>query len=159
MEIWAGAGLSDNFLRVHGTAIAVDGAGVLLRGPSGAGKSDLALRLIDNGRTALVADDQTEIRLRGGDLVMTAPPALQGLLEVRGVGIVAVDTLPASPLRLIVDLVAPDRIERLPNYRTETVLGQPVPAVSLSPFETSAPAKLRAAVRHLVQTGMAEAAE
>ncbi|MEQ9489966.1 MAG: aldolase [Alphaproteobacteria bacterium] len=151
--------MSDNFLRVHGTAIAVDGAGVLLRGPSGAGKSDLALRLIDSGIAMLVADDQTEIRRLNGDPVMTAPPSLQGLLEVRGVGIVAVDTLPASPLRLIVDLVAPDRIERLPEPRTETVLGRPVPAVSLSAFEASAPAKVRAAVRHLARTGLAEAAE
>ncbi|MEC8006219.1 MAG: serine/threonine protein kinase, partial [Pseudomonadota bacterium] len=46
--------------RVHGTCVAIDGAGVLLRGPSGSGKSDLALRLIDGGAT-LVGDDQLEL--------------------------------------------------------------------------------------------------
>ena len=41
---------------VHGSAVAVDGGGVLLRGASGSGKSDLALRLIDAG-AMLIADD------------------------------------------------------------------------------------------------------
>ena len=36
-------------IRVHGTSVALDGDGILLRGPSGSGKSDLALRLIDEG--------------------------------------------------------------------------------------------------------------
>ena len=36
-------------IRVHGTAVALGGDGVLLRGPSGSGKSDLALRLIAEG--------------------------------------------------------------------------------------------------------------
>jgi serine kinase of HPr protein (carbohydrate metabolism regulator) len=36
-------------LQVHGTAVLLDGCGILLCGPSGAGKSDLALRLLDRG--------------------------------------------------------------------------------------------------------------
>ena len=36
-------------VQLHGTCIAIDGIGVLLRGRSGAGKSDLGLRLIDAG--------------------------------------------------------------------------------------------------------------
>ncbi|RME65602.1 MAG: aldolase, partial [Alphaproteobacteria bacterium] len=46
--------------RVHGTCVAIDGAGVLILGPSGAGKSDFALRLIDEG-AVLVADDYTDV--------------------------------------------------------------------------------------------------
>lgn len=159
MELWAGTGLSDKSIRVHGTAVAVDGAGVLLRGPSGSGKSDLALRLIEAGFALLVADDQSEIRPGKGEPVLTAPPALQGLLEVRGVGIVATATVPSAPLRLIVDLALPEKIERLPENRTEAVFGYAVPVLFLSPFEASAPAKLRAAVRHLAIPGRAEAAE
>ena len=41
---------------LHATAIAINGAGVLLLGPSGSGKSDLALRLIDRG-AVLISDD------------------------------------------------------------------------------------------------------
>ena len=64
-------------IRVHGTSVALDGEGVLLRGPSGCGKSDLALRLIDQG-ARLVADDQTELSLDGGDISMTAPATIAG---------------------------------------------------------------------------------
>jgi serine kinase of HPr protein (carbohydrate metabolism regulator) len=41
---------------VHGSAVAIDGNGLLLLGPSGSGKSDLALRLIDRG-AKLICDD------------------------------------------------------------------------------------------------------
>ncbi|MEC8584968.1 MAG: HPr kinase/phosphatase C-terminal domain-containing protein, partial [Pseudomonadota bacterium] len=74
--------------RVHGTCVAIDGAGVLLRGPSGGGKSDLALRLIDGGAT-LVGDDQLELSRVQDRVVARAPGPLQGQLEIRGIGIVA----------------------------------------------------------------------
>lgn len=47
-------------LQLHGTAVAIEGQGVLLRGPAGAGKSDLAWRLIEAG-AVLIADDLVEI--------------------------------------------------------------------------------------------------
>jgi HPr kinase/phosphorylase len=67
---------------LHGSAAAREGAGVLLIGPPGAGKSDLLLRLLNHG-FSLVADDQ--VLLHG--LQASPPPALAGLLEVRGLGI------------------------------------------------------------------------
>src|SRR6185312_10220968 len=70
-------------LLLHATTVAIDGAAVLLRGPSGSGKSDLALRLIDAG-ARLVADDQSELRRVGEVVVVRAPDALRGLIEVRG---------------------------------------------------------------------------
>ena len=133
---------------VYGTSIALGGDGILLRGPSGSGKSDLALRMIDGG-ARLVADDQTELRRLGGELRMSAPPAIAGQLEIRGVGIMRVPAMPAAVLRLVVDLVAAERIERLPEPRACEFLGQSVPLVALAPFEASAAAKLRWALRAL----------
>jgi serine kinase of HPr protein (carbohydrate metabolism regulator) len=130
---------------VHATAVAVEGAAVLLRGPPGAGKSDLALRLIDAG-AGLVADDQVELRRSGREVLARAPAAIAGLIEVRGVGIIRMEPVGEAPLALLVDLVAPDAIERLPEDRVEDVLGLPIPAVALAPFEASAPAKLRLAL-------------
>lgn len=129
-------------IRVHGTSVALDGVGVLFRGPPGSGKSDLALRLIDAG-ARLVADDQTELRLAGARLRMTAPAAIAGRLELRGVGILSVPSVAAAPLLLVVDLVAPERIERLPEPEFAELLGRRVPLLKLAPFEASAPAKLR----------------
>jgi serine kinase of HPr protein (carbohydrate metabolism regulator) len=130
---------------VHATAVAVEGAAVLLRGPPGAGKSDLALRLIDAG-AGLVADDQVELRRSGREVLARAPAAIAGLIEVRGVGIIRMEPVGEAPLALLVDLVAPDAIERLPEDRAEDVLGLPIPVVALAPFEASAPAKLRLAL-------------
>jgi serine kinase of HPr protein (carbohydrate metabolism regulator) len=137
-----------NALLVHGTAVAIDGGAVLLRGPSGRGKSDLALRLIDAG-AHLVADDQVLLQRAGTRVLARAPAVLAGLLEIRGVGIVAVDPLVGAPLALIVDLVLPDAVVRLPERRVETVLGLVLPLIALTPFEASAAAKLRFALRAL----------
>ncbi len=129
-------------LLLHATAVAIDGAAVLLRGPSGSGKSDLALRLIDGG-AQLIADDQTVLRRVGGRVLAGAPPAIAGLIEIRGFGIVRMDPREAMPLLLIADLIPSGDIERLPEPRCETVLGLAVPLIAVAPFEASAPAKLR----------------
>src|SRR5262245_7617681 len=102
-----------NIVLVHATAIAIDGAAILLRGPPGAGKSDLALRLIDDG-ARLVADDQAEIRRAQDQILVSAPTAIAGLIEVRGIGILRVAPVDAAPLVLLVDLVPSAEVERLP---------------------------------------------
>ena len=152
---------------VHATCIAVigDGAarGVLLRGPSGAGKSDLALRMIDQG-ARLVADDQCELR-RGTDehglavLVATAPTSLRGRIEARGVGIVEVPCLREVAVALVVDLVAPGAVARLPEEASTRILGLAVPRMELDPFESSAPAKLRAALGGVIGRSAARGGE
>ena len=135
-------------LLMHGTAVAIDGAAVLLRGSSGAGKSDLALRLIAAG-ARLVADDQSELRRVDDAIVVRAPAAIAGLIEVRGVGILRVDYLDEAPLALVVDLVPSTEVERIPDDRFEVVLGLPIRMIALAPFEASAVAKLRLARRAL----------
>jgi HPr kinase/phosphorylase len=132
-------------IRIHGTAVAIGGEGVLLRGPSGSGKSDLALRLIDGG-ARLIADDQTELRDIGGAARLTAPATIAGQMEVRGIGIVAVPYQASAPLRLVVDLAPPEAIERLPEPKSCRFFGYDLPLIALTPFEASAPAKLRAAL-------------
>ena len=138
--------------QVHATCVAIGGAGVLLRGPSGAGKSDLALRLIDGGGAdgpRLVADDRVDLNLQDGRIWARPPEALKGLLEVRGVGIMPMRHLGEAPLALVCDLVAPGQVDRLPEVRATEILGQDVPFIRLAPFEASATAKIRLALRRL----------
>ncbi|ALJ38726.1 aldolase [Azospirillum sp. Sp 7] len=118
--------------------------GVLLRGPSGSGKSDLALRMIDAG-ALLVADDRVELRVDRGRLMARAPAALAGLLEVRGVGIMPMPTVTEVEIRLVVDLVPRDAVERLPEEEAAELLDRPVPRLALCPFDASTPAKLKLA--------------
>ena len=138
-------------MRVHATAVAIGRHGVLLRGASGSGKSDLALRLIDAGGR-LVADDQTHVARVGRALIATPPPALAGMIEARGVGIFTLrrdQLLARAPVALLVDLVAPGRIERLPDLAHETLQDVELPRLDLAPFETSSVAKLRLALARI----------
>jgi HPr kinase/phosphorylase len=141
---------------LYGTSVSIRGDGVLLRGPSGSGKSDMALRLIDEG-ARLVADDQTEATREGNGLTLSAPPALAGLIEVRGLGILRVPHVASAPLRLIAELCDDAAIERLPPPRTCDIDGVAVPVIALNPFAASAPAKLRFALRALVTPPLAGA--
>jgi HPr kinase/phosphorylase len=129
-------------IRAHGTCVAIEGEGVLLRGKPGSGKSDLAVRLVDSG-ARLVADDQTELTRQGDDVIANAPAAIAGRIEVRGVGILACPSIAAAPLRLVVDLVAPGAVERLPEAQDCRYLDRSIPLLCLAPFEASTPAKIR----------------
>jgi serine kinase of HPr protein (carbohydrate metabolism regulator) len=131
---------------VHGTCVALDDVGVLLLGPAGSGKSDLALRLIDGG-ARLVADDQVSLVAHGRRLVAAAPAAIAGRIEARGVGVVAVPSVASAALGLVVELVAADAVERLPECRQWRGLDVALPLIALAPFEASAAAKVRLAAR------------
>jgi HPr kinase/phosphorylase len=136
--------MSSGTLLVHATTVAIGGRAVLLRGTSGSGKSDLALRLIDAG--ARLVDDQSELWRDGDADLVRAPEPIAGMIEVRGVGIMRVKPLSVAPLALIVDLVALQHVERLPEPSSETIFGLAIPLVALAPFEASAPIKLRLAL-------------
>jgi HPr kinase/phosphorylase len=138
--------------QLHATAIVLAGAGVLIRGPSGSGKSDLALHLIDGGAT-LIADDRVEIKLVDGKLHLSAPLTIQGLLEVRGIGVVDIDAAQNIPLCLIADLKSSSEIERMPVAKVERIDGNAIPVIDIDPFELSAPAKIKMALR--IQAGEA----
>ncbi len=132
--------------QVHGSAVSIDRAGVLITGESGSGKSDLALRLIDEG-AELIADDRVDLYAIDGNLLAGAPDTIAGLLEVRGVGIVELPHTNGIPVRLVIELVQPEEIERLPEPAGIEVLGLALPLVRLNPFEASAPAKMRMALK------------
>ena len=142
---------------VHATCVAIAGRGVLLLGTPGSGKSMLALRLIDMpGRATgsdvmeavLVADDQTEIRNEGGRLIASPPPALAGLLEVRGLGVVTCRHIAACELALALRLAPADMIDRMPDPRfgTHAVAGGALPLAVIDPSSAGAPARVRAAL-------------
>lgn len=133
-------------VQVHGTAVEVDGLGVLLLGPSGSGKSDLALRLIDRG-ARLIADDRTDVSAAGGRLEVSAPKEIKGLVEARGVGLMPVENRDRAWLGLVIDLAPAEPVERLPEPAGWQCLGVTVPRLALKPFEASAAAKVRLAVR------------
>ncbi len=145
---------------IHASCIAIGGHGVLLLGAPGTGKSDLVLRLLDHHGSGIsgrmrgaefVADDQVVIRRDGGKLLASAPAALAGKLEVRGLGIVSLRALAEAPLALAVRLTMASEIDRLPDLEASRfdILGTGVPLIFIDPEKPSAPARIRAALDHL----------
>jgi serine kinase of HPr protein (carbohydrate metabolism regulator) len=126
-------------------------AGILILGESGSGKSELALCLIERG-ARLVADDRTDVWVENGALLARAPPALAGLIEVRGVGIVALPFAAQARIALAVTLVEPGDVPRMPPKEfyqppPELALAQSArpPLIRLSTPESSVTAKISVA--------------
>jgi HPr kinase/phosphorylase len=86
----------------------------------------------------LVADDQVLIT----DGVVSAPAALAGLLEVRGLGIVQLPHRTGTRLALIIDLAK--AMDRLPMPRQHPELG--VPIVCIDGGAASAPDRVALAL-------------
>lgn len=147
---------NEDAIYMHGTCVACGTRALLLRGPSGAGKSDLAFRLIRTdpaGETCLVADDQVRLVRDGDRLVASAPEALAGLIELRGLGLVAVPAVAQGPVALIVDLVPRDTVPRLPVPRHEVVAGLSLPVLAFHAFDATTPEKLRLALAAIPDNG------
>lgn len=100
----------------HGTGILIGGHGILLAGVSGAGKSLLALDLIEQAKlrgeeALLISDDRVELSVDEDGLVMEPPATIEGMVELRGRGIIKLPYAKSAHVHLLVDLV--DDMERL----------------------------------------------
>ncbi|SDZ76883.1 HPr kinase/phosphorylase [Rubrimonas cliftonensis] len=116
---------------------------LLILGAPGAGKSSLAIGMIALGAT-LVADDQVRLRRDGAAVAASPPPALAGLVEARGIGLLRLPWR-AAVVAMVLDLDAPPE-GRLPPRRTRLLLGAAVPLM-VRPERVCAAATLLA-LRH-----------
>lgn len=135
---------------VHASTVASQGRAVLITGPSGAGKSDLTLRLLDRGFT-LISDDRTVVRRDGERLIASAPPTIIGKLEIRGIGILELETVQDVPVALLIELTSD--IARLPDdSRERLILGVPLPLISIDAMTASAASKVALALDRMGRT-------
>jgi HPr kinase/phosphorylase len=80
-------------MTVHGSLVDVYGCGLLFTGNSAIGKSETALDLVERGHR-LVADDVVTITRRHGDvLIGSGNQLLRHHMEIRGLGIIDVQTV------------------------------------------------------------------
>jgi HPr kinase/phosphorylase len=133
---------------VHASCVAWGDRGLLILGPPGAGKTRLALGLVALG-CALVADDRVTLRRARAGLRAAAPPALRGLVEARGLGLIRLPWRREAGVAMAVALgELPDggAAPRLPPRRSLPLLGVAVPLWSLADAPDAA--TLLAALRH-----------
>ena len=125
----------------HGVLVEVFGVGVLITGKAGIGKSETALDLITRGHR-LVADDSVVIKNIGENLMGKSPEKIQYFMEVRGIGVINVQTMygpgairPIKTVDLIVELVKWDdkqNYDRLGDVKfKEEVLGVLKPKLTI----------------------------
>ena len=77
---------------IHGVLCDIYGLGILIVGESGIGKSETALELIKRGHR-LVTDDAVNIKNIDQHLLGRSPYITEGMIEVRGLGIIDVPAL------------------------------------------------------------------
>ena len=105
---------------IHASAVLFGCHGVLIRGPSGCGKSRLAWLLLraasegTQGFARLIGDDRVHIDPAHGRLLIRPARALEGRIEIRGLGIVRLAFEPVATAHLVVDLGESDA-PRLPD--------------------------------------------
>jgi hypothetical protein len=133
---------------IHASCAMIGRFGVLILGESGTGKSDLLLGLMDEGGK-LVADDRTELYAAKGRLLARAPKSIAGLIEVRGLGIVAQPFAKSAVLALAVRLGTPERLPEPAFFQPPEGLGRTnaIPLIVLDGTAASAPARLRLALK------------
>ena len=136
---------------LHATLVARRTAGrwrgALIRGPSGAGKSTLALRCLDAG-FRLVADDRVVVFASGGRAFGKPPRPLEGLIEVRSVGVVAAPgSIGLGEIALVVDLV--EETDRTPDPDVDRIAGISLPRLRLPLADADLPRRLTVALAAL----------
>ncbi|MBR2812826.1 MAG: HPr(Ser) kinase/phosphatase [Solobacterium sp.] len=77
---------------LSGVLMSIYGTGVLMVGESGMGKSETALDLIRDGQV-LIADDRVDVTHIHNSIFGHAPDIINGLLEIRGIGIIDVEKM------------------------------------------------------------------
>ncbi|MCC9621491.1 serine/threonine protein kinase [Thalassospira sp. MA62] len=144
--------------QLHANCVLIGAHAVLLRGASGTGKSSLSLRLIKAGGF-LVSDDRTDLVVRDGRLIASAPQQIAELCEVRGIGLVrGLPTKPFGDVRAIIDLVDdPTLCARMPDPQSEEINGITLPRWTLCASDVALEAKVGVVLALAIGTMVLEA--
>jgi len=110
------------------------------------------LAVLAIGGNALIRDRQHESIPDQYDMVCALAGEIAGMIEVRGLGLLRLGGGTEAALGLVADLVDQELVERMPEAHTWECrawecLGISVPAIKIAPFEASAAAKVRLAVK------------
>ena len=122
---------------LHGNCLWVNETGVLILGNSACGKTGLTLAMINSGRGTLVADDRVIINRLHKILMARPPEALQGIMQIHGIGIVEFDYMAPVPLHLIIELVPREDVPLIAEKSEKEIEGLSLPLLRLAGHEAS----------------------
>lgn len=128
----------------HGVLLSIYETGVLLTGPSNIGKSELALALIERGHR-LIADDYISLQKENNSIIGSCPPALQGFLAIRDLGIINISKIFGQQaisshitIKLIIELallreqqITPDKTYLQGSSNMQTLMNINIPQQTL----------------------------
>jgi serine kinase of HPr protein (carbohydrate metabolism regulator) len=132
---------------IHASAVLIGSHAMLIRGPSGSGKSRLALALLQTPClpfTRLVGDDRVHVQARNGRLLVRPAATLEGLIEVRGLGIRKFPFEPVAVVKWIIDLAANDAERLPPDATVVTIEGIRLARLAVAPSADAGPLVLEA---------------
>ena len=138
---------------LHASAVALPDGAVLLTGVAGCGKSSLLAQLITFYGGQLIADDRVEMAVDHHQLIASAPLALNGLMELRGLGITRRPAIAAQKIDLVVDLVAREQVPRVAEPAYFELQGIKIPQLNLHAFDMATPIIICEALKHLPRGG------
>lgn len=123
-------------LNHHACVLEINGIGILIKGGSGTGKTSLMLGLLERARlenltAIMIADDQVLLKHDKNSLIACTPEAIAGLVEVRGHGILQHPHKSSCEVRLIVNILEDEKIERMPEQKYQIFESQKLPLVEV----------------------------
>lgn len=122
---------------LHGGLVSVFGRGILIRGESGLGKSEIALELIKRGHL-MVADDRVDCYNVHNQIIGKPAQLLEGLLEIRGVGVIDVQRMfgvssvtKSKKVDLVIQLETWDKEKNYNRLGIENIVYYPILGVDI----------------------------
>lgn len=100
----------------------------------------------------LVADDRVDLQCENGELFGYTPKNIQGLLEIRNVGIGQFEYMPKEKIALCIELCEKkEDLERLPKEEYVDFLGVSVTKLKLYAFDCSILCKIIAKINGYIR--------
>ena len=120
----------------HACALEINKTGMIIKGCSGSGKTSLMMGLLEKAKQEnleafLVSDDRVHLTPASNKLIAKTPPPIEGLVEIRGYGIISHPYQDTTTVSLVIELVEDDQLSRMPEAMYNDFSGLSLPLLQV----------------------------